>query len=35
LSFVDDVFFIGSEFSEDSFVAKVKMEIVVRKDKVC
>ncbi|TKY61680.1 Nitrogen regulatory protein P-II-like [Spatholobus suberectus] len=25
----------GSEFSEDNFVAKVKMEIVVRKDQVC
>lgn len=26
--------FAGSEFSEDKFIAKVKMEIVVKKDQV-
>lgn len=32
--YIHIVAFAGSEFSEDKFVAKVKMEIVVTKDQV-
>jgi hypothetical protein len=34
LFFISCYCFAGSEFSEDNFVAKVKMEIVVSKDQV-